>query len=339
MLTIGSLFSGIGGLELGLEQSGLGPVVWQVELEPTSRAVLAEHWPGVPIYADVHAVGAHNLAPVDLICGGFPCQDISLAGSGKGLAGARSGLWHQFARVIRECRPSWVVIENVAGGAKRWVDAVADELGQQGYATIPLPISAEAVGAPHRRARIFMVARRVSDTDGSPLRLEQQRGPARWSGGLRDSTEPIAAFLGRGMADAISVRGPCGTGDQPSVEHLPQGRASRYGGREHAVADSNGVGCELERLADRQPHHSRTSGDELDGCDLPTWPPAADDLHAWRTVPPYAQPSICGLADGFPAGLVGRKHKLKALGNAVVPACAEVAGHFIQLLLDADDAP
>lgn len=101
-LTIGSLFSGIGGIELGLEWAGLGPVMWQVEKDPFCRDVLKRHWPEVKRYEDVRQVGRSNLAPVDLICGGFPCQDTSSAGSRKGLEGPSSGLWREFHRI--RCR-------------------------------------------------------------------------------------------------------------------------------------------------------------------------------------------------------------------------------------------
>ena len=99
---IGSLFSGIGGLELGLEWAGVGHTVWQVERDPFCRSILARHWPSAARFDDVRTVGAHNLEPVDVICGGFPCQDISYAGKGLGLAGERSGLWYEFARIIGE---------------------------------------------------------------------------------------------------------------------------------------------------------------------------------------------------------------------------------------------
>lgn len=157
-ITIGSLFSGIDGLALGLEWAGLGPTVWQVESNPHARKVLEQHWPGVPRYDDVRTVGAGNLAPVGLICGGFPCQDISAAGTRAGLHGARSGLWFEFERVVSELVPEWVVVENVASGAALWVDAVVAGLERLGYACLPIPLAASDVGAPHRRSRIFVVA-------------------------------------------------------------------------------------------------------------------------------------------------------------------------------------
>ena len=149
MLTIGSLFSGIGGLELGLEWAGLGPVVWQVEKDPFCRLVLAKHYPEAKRFDDVCTVGANELARVALICGGFPCQDVSSAGLGAGLTGERSGLWREFARIVAELRPGWVVVENVTSGAGRWLDTVVGELERLGYACLPLPIAASDVGAPH----------------------------------------------------------------------------------------------------------------------------------------------------------------------------------------------
>ena len=145
--------------------------MWQVEQSEFCRGVLARHWPGAERFSDVRAVGAHNLEPVSLLCGGFPCQDISSAGKGAGLSGKRSGLWFEFARIVEELRPRWVVVENVASGAKRWVDQVRSHLGGLGYETLPIPISAENVGAPHLRRRIFIVAY----SEREPVRIEQGR--------------------------------------------------------------------------------------------------------------------------------------------------------------------
>lgn len=164
-MRIGSLFSGIGGLELGLEWAGLGPVVWQCEIDPFNRAVLEKHWPNVTRFVDV--TQPRHYPDVDLICGGFPCQDVSQAGGGhKGLAGARSGLWYHFADVIAKARPPWVLIENVASGKQRWLPAVRRQMHLLGYRTRALGIAARDVGAPHMRRRVFVVAH--SDGDRKP---------------------------------------------------------------------------------------------------------------------------------------------------------------------------
>ena len=115
-LTIGSLFSGIGGLELGLEMTGGFETRWQCEIDPFCREVLAKHWPGVKRYGDIREVNWADVEPVDLICGGFPCQDVSYAGNRKGIEdGTRSGLWSYFAAAIHAIRPRFAIIENVPG--------------------------------------------------------------------------------------------------------------------------------------------------------------------------------------------------------------------------------
>lgn len=158
-MTIGSLFSGIGGLELGLEWAGLEPVVWQVEQDPFCRSVLAKHWPSADrSVTDVCTAGVANLAHVDLICGGFPCQDLSYAGKGAGLAGERSGLWREYARIVGEIRPRFVVVENVAALLGRGADVVCGDLARLGYDAVWTTVRASDVGAPHRRERLFIIA-------------------------------------------------------------------------------------------------------------------------------------------------------------------------------------
>jgi DNA (cytosine-5)-methyltransferase 1 len=204
VLTIGSLFSGVGGLELGLEWAGLGPVLWQVEIEAYCRRVLAKHLPTVDRgVVDVRAASALSLAPVDLICGGFPCQDLSSAGAGAGLEGERSGLWYQFLRVVDECRPFAVVVENVAHGRRRYLCAVRSGLHELGYATTALLVSALETGAPHIRDRCFVVAY----PDGEPLWQRPERQPARRPRGLR----------GQGHAEPRHARQALRWADQPSM--------------------------------------------------------------------------------------------------------------------------
>jgi hypothetical protein len=121
------LFSGIGGFSLGLERTGGMRTVAFCEIDPYCRAVLRKHWPAVPCFEDVRDLHAFDVGPVDVICGGFPCQDISTAGRGAGLAGERSGLWSEYRRLIEECRPAWVVIENVSALRSRGLDQVLGE--------------------------------------------------------------------------------------------------------------------------------------------------------------------------------------------------------------------
>jgi DNA (cytosine-5)-methyltransferase 1 len=168
---IGSLFSGIGGIELGLERAGIGRVVWQVERDPFRRAVLARHWPAADRrIIDVTRAGRGSLAPVDVICGGFPCDDVSDAsrGRGGGIGGRRSGLWKHFARIIAELRPARVVVENVGGAAiGEWLPTVRRDLHLHRYGTRSLRLDARDVGAPHARARVFVVGYSCDDGESA----------------------------------------------------------------------------------------------------------------------------------------------------------------------------
>lgn len=161
-LRVLSLFAGIGGFDLGLERTGGFKTVAFCEIDPFCRKVLAKHWPEVPCYEDVRELTAERLRSdgiaVDVICGGFPCQDISTAGRGAGLAGERSGLWFDYARLIGELRPSFVIVENVSALLHRGLHAVLGTLSSLGYDAEWQDVSAEDIGAPHPRSRIWIVA-------------------------------------------------------------------------------------------------------------------------------------------------------------------------------------
>ena len=157
-ITFGSLFAGIGGFDLGLERAGM-ECAWQVEIDDYCRKVLAKHWPHVARYEDVRECGKHNLEPVDLVCGGFPCQDISHAGKRAGIKeGNRSGLWSEFFRIICDLRPRFVLVENVAALFVRGMDVVLGDLAACGYDAEWQCLPAAYFGAPHPRDRIFIVA-------------------------------------------------------------------------------------------------------------------------------------------------------------------------------------
>jgi DNA (cytosine-5)-methyltransferase 1 len=151
-MKIGSLFSGIGGLDLACEQVFHGQTVWQVEREPYCQQVLAARFPAAQRFDDVTQVSADVLEPVDVLCGGFPCQDLSIAGKRAGLDGARSGLYSEMMRLVSELRPRFVVFENVPALMK-YRERVHDDLAALGYGSVWQICQASDVGAPHRRFR------------------------------------------------------------------------------------------------------------------------------------------------------------------------------------------
>lgn len=158
VLTVGSLFSGIGGLDYGLELTGRFRVVWQVEKKTYCRRILAKHWPDVARFSDVRTVGTQNLSPVEVLVGGFPCQDISPAGKRAGIDGPQSGLWAEFARLICELQPRYVIVENSSDLLQRGMGRVLGDLDTSGYDAQWCVLSAASVGARHLRRRTFIVA-------------------------------------------------------------------------------------------------------------------------------------------------------------------------------------
>lgn len=156
-MNVGSLFSGIGGIDLGLERAGM-TVVWQCETDPYAACVLARHWPSVPNLGDVATIDWSAVEPVELLCGGFPCQDVSIAGRGAGLDGEHSGLWAHFAAALGRLRPRHVVVENSATLPVRGLGGVLGDLARCGYDAQWDCIPAAAVGARHLRARTWLVA-------------------------------------------------------------------------------------------------------------------------------------------------------------------------------------
>ncbi len=173
-MKFGSLFAGIGGLDLGLERAGM-TCAWQVEIDDYCQRVLAKHWPDVERFTDVREVGTHNLETVDLIAGGFPCQPHSVAGKRKGAEDDRN-LWPEFIRIIRETKPRYVIAENVPGIISTYIDTVLSDLENEGYTTRTFNLPAVAFDALHRRERIFIVAhstrgRRESGSGGKKKRI------------------------------------------------------------------------------------------------------------------------------------------------------------------------
>ena len=208
-MRFGSLFAGIGGFDLGFERAGLS-CRWQVEINPFCQKVLEKHWPKVIRRKDIR-----NFPPpkgdwsVDVICGGFPCKQTSTAAAPHhrrtGLAGEDSGLWFEMLRVVRLVQPRWVVVENVAG-AKSWEETITSGLADAGYKGVrphPFEVSAEGVGAPHRRSRLFWLAHRTQPGLETPRFPDPPRREGRqW---CRTERHPWDGPLPRGVRVADGV--------------------------------------------------------------------------------------------------------------------------------------
>ena len=339
-MNVGSLFSGIGGFDLGLERAGMR-VVWQCEADEFCRRVLARHWPGVPCYPDVAELSGADVAPVDVLCGGFPCQDISLAGRGAGIDGARSGLWGEYARLIRELRPRYVVVENVSALLARGFERVLGDLAACGYDAEWDCLPASAFGAPHRRDRVWLVA---YPAGGGWAGRPQRDGGSESSGGISGADPDAAAAVGReGVSVAPDSRRGERAGTLADTNELGRAQGLRVAAgrdeqqgpgdalREH-LADTEREGQLQpegpEREERRRASDSGSEGGELQDADeraLLPWrvegrAAQASGAEWWATEPPVGR-----VAHGVP----DRLDQLAALGNALVPQIAEWLGRRI----------
>jgi DNA (cytosine-5)-methyltransferase 1 len=231
-LRVLDLFSGIGGFSLGLERTGGFETVAFCEINEFCRRVLAKHWPEVPCYEDVCTLNADTLARdgigIDVICGGFPCQDISIAGQGAGLEGERSGLWFQYARLIGELRPSYVLVENVGALLHRGLDAVLGGLAALGYDAEWHCIPASAVGAPHERDRVWIVAYadkgnehgRNSALQVGRLPLAREIADDGYARRAQWGSEPCLGRVAHGVSNRVDRVGSLGNAVVPQIPEL-----------------------------------------------------------------------------------------------------------------------
>jgi DNA (cytosine-5)-methyltransferase 1 len=346
------LFSGIGGFSVGLEKAGFKTVAF-CEIEPYCQAVLRKHWPDTPIYNDVRSLTgeqlrADGLVP-DVIVGGYPCQPFSVAGKQRGAEDDRH-LWPEVYRLVADIRPSWCIFENVAGHIKLGLDEVLSDLEAEGYAARPFVIPACGVDAPHRRDRVWIVANtKVGDAGGTP---EQNRraneeiqerndggelgepsqvctanvGDTQRSGqpgddGRRSGQEPTDGRKAVAYADNTRNR-TSRRSDDAKRAATEQGRQeqslSKSGGQREAVADTSG-----QRLQGRTEEPVYGVG----GISEQSERSDKDRRELWPT-----EPNVGRVANGVPA----RSHRIRALGNAVVPQIPEVIGRLI-LQIEGDE--
>ena len=325
-LTVGSLFSGIGGLDLGLERAG-HKVIWQSEIDPYACKVLKKHWPEVPNHGDIKQIDWRAVEPVDIICGGYPCQPFSTAGKRRGADDPRH-LWRWVREAISELRPRYAILENVRGHLSLGGVQVLGELAEIGYDAEWRVVSAAGVGAPHRRDRIIIVAYPSQQfSDGRRLgfgarTIEQweeiQITTGRSGGTLADSNGDYSSD-GRQCEDVQSKDQSWrndGSGSGSDFGQIGMGSARETSSN---VGNSTSSSRRVTQSHDLRPRIWQASK-------LGESNSAARSIGDWWEV----EPSVGRVAHGIP----NRVDRLRGLGNAVVPQVAEYIGRLITTSLD-----
>ena len=337
MLSHVDLCSGIGGFALGFQWAGLSKPVLFCDIEPWSRKVLAKHWPDVPIAEDVKELAndPDGLIPRTdpkrtILTAGYPCQPFSHAGKRLGHADDRH-IWPYILQIVAHKRPAFCIFENVYGHVSMGLDQVLLDLEAEGYATRPFIVPACAVDAPHRRDRVWIIAKDVSDTDSSG----QQQSNQEMAREPSEQSDSSGVQPGQTMADTKCKqreRGLSGHGQAFGArEGWSPKELARFG---EDVADTSVR--ELQRRGQEQvyeqPDIQMQSGRGSQGE-----PPQRSTLSG-----------LGGMADGIPRwldepgdtprtvkGVKGRADRLKGLGNAIVPQIAMKIGEAIKASIDA----
>jgi DNA (cytosine-5)-methyltransferase 1 len=327
-LTVGSLFSGIGGIDLGLERAG-HKVIWQSEIDPYCNKVLKKHWPKVTNYGDIKTIDWSTVERPDIICGGYPCQPFSTAGKRRGTDDPRH-LWPWVRKAISELRPSYAMLENVRGHLSMGAATVIGELTEIGYDAEWRIISAAGMGAPHRRDRIIIVA--------YPTQLFSNGSDNYARNSQRPETVSKPRNGGRSQNVANANSAPRQQQQKRQVSKSDTQRRSKN------VADTNNrrqqkfdaqIGCvpvidqksNGKSLADtdsEQLGQYRQSGNVRQTHSVwqhhGTGQTCYDGWQWWET-----EPDVGRVAHGVP----NRVDRLRGLGNAVVPQVAELVGRLI----------
>jgi DNA (cytosine-5)-methyltransferase 1 len=294
-------FSGIGGLSLAARWLGGIETVAFVEREPFCQRILSKHWPTVPIHDDICTFQPPPNS-ADIVCGGFPCQDISQAGKGAGLAGSRSGLFYELLRIVRLVGPRYIVLENVAAITYRGMDDVLGALAEAGYDAEWACIPAAAVGACHQRDRWWCVAYSQDMLSHGSAGQQQGQHRGRSVSESRDGGRADAADAKRRRGEAERQRG--------ELAAAATGTCSDWAGLANTSDGGSSTPDPMRQRLERP--------DELGGSGA-AWPAAIARLSPdWRSY--LSEPVLCRGDDG----LSGRVDRLKALGNAVVPQVAMI---------------
>ena len=319
------LCSGIGGFSLGFEWAGLSKPILFCDVEPWCRRVLSKHWPDVPVASDVKELANdpdRNVPDCDILTAGYPCQPFSFAGERRGTEDDRH-IWPYILSIVQRKRPSWCVFENVYGHVSMGLDEVLSDLEREAYATRPFIVPACAADAPHRRDRVWIIARNVAHADSEP-KGEQVRGSHSKQINSAAEREWAAARDGftdrrQDVAHAASLHSDgSGKHTQQSERQEPQPGDSRSSDDVAHAASQRQQGS---RLHGRPKHQTQDQDGQADRADNSS----QGNAQFW-----LSEPAVGRVANGIPR----RVDRLKGLGNAIVPQIAMRIGQTIKAVAD-----
>ena len=303
-LKILDLFSGIGGFSLGLEATGGFETTAFCDIDPYCRSVLKKHWPNVPIFEDIRKLKGTDIGTVDIITGGYPCQPFSVAGKQKGVEDKRH-LWPEYFRLIKECRPTWVIGENVSGHIKLGLDSVIEDLESEGYATRTFSISASSIGANHKRERIWIVANSHNTRNRTPqydCKQKQSKNKQEW----KEHSQYKFSGQSKNVANAYGVNDAVGRVDRTIQETGGSGSI-----------DERGSGTNANGFSQSSKNETLDSKKQF------------TNQNYWKT-----EPNVGRVVNGVPH----RVDRLKALGNSLVPQIPFYIGQTILRTYEDNDS-
>ena len=326
-LKVLGLFSGIGGFELGLQRAGFD-IAAMCEIDPFCRSVLHKHWPGVPVAADVTQMRFYE-GMADVVTGGFPCQDVSCAGKRAGLSGERSGLYRELVRALRLVRPQHAIVENVAALLGDGMGTVLGDMAESGFNLEWDCVPACAIGAPHERDRVYIVAN--ADNERRRETRQFRHRPLEMSAGRITTCErQSSGSAAHTQSEQVGIAG------QPRLDRVlegewPRSDASGFGwrqGRTRRPPDSFSRIRERARWHASDPYGSRLSFRNSVGRDTSEELATAerDSLEDERQSLWPDEPALSGVDDGIPDWV----DRTKATGNAVLPQIPELIGKALQ---------
>ena len=316
------LFSGIGGFSLGLESTGGFETVAFCEIEKFPRKVLKNHWPHVKQYKDIKELTNEQLEtdgiiPIDIITGGYPCQPFSVAGSQRGEKDKRH-LWPEMFRLVQECRPTWVIGENVSGHIKLGLDTVLEDLESEGYSTRAFSISASSIGANHQRERVWIVAHAKRNDNkytferinGEEKKIPKEYWPNNSNARESSGTDPVWETNNEYVEDTRRTLRQGSLFEGENANETRQEDADQF--ERSSSSSGNGISnTNSQRLQGLGTKRELRESQEERSFGWKRW---------WEL-----EPDVGRVANGIPK----RVDRLKGLGNSLVPAIPFIIGNSI----------